>query len=464
LHNTLTGEREIFQPLIPGRVGLYVCGITPYDEAHVGHARCYVVFDILKRVLERFGFHVAHVQNYTDIDDKIIERSKKLNVTPTALAEKNIASYEKNMALLNIAPANSYPRVTQNIPQIIKMVEKLITRGFAYVVDGSVNFSVRKFPDYGRLSKRKLDELEEGARVEVDKSKKDPLDFALWKKSKEGEPFWASPWGPGRPGWHIECSVMSTQALGDDFDIHGGGQDLIFPHHENEIAQACGASGKQFARFWVHNGFVTINMEKMSKSLGNFFSLQDVLAKTDPMVLRYFLLSQHYRSPLNFSDKDLKAIETVWVHRICGASRIITHFADESEGKKGLSADWKMNLSEILDEFNGGLCSDLNTPVALGALNKFCSIVFELDKKDGAGVSRQEWNSIKQEFNSILTVLGLIVPTHENWSPDILALVKKRETARRLKDWGLADQVREDLKQRGVVVEDASSGPRVRRI
>jgi len=464
LHDTLTGKREVFQPLVPGKVGLYVCGITPYDEPHVGHARCYVVFDVLKRVLDRLGLKVNHVQNFTDIDDKIIERAKKLNISTAELAQKNIAIFERDMAVLNLKPANSYPRVTLNIPPIIKAIEKLIAKGFAYVVEGSVYYSVRKFPEYGRLSKRKLDELEEGARVEVDKNKKDPLDFALWKKSKEGEPFWSSPWGQGRPGWHIECSVMSTQALGDEFDIHGGGLDLIFPHHENEIAQARGVSGKKFARFWVHNGFVTVNQEKMSKSLGNFFTLEEVLSKFEPMVLRYFLLSQHYRGPLNFSDQDLKMIETVWKQRICGSAQILSHFAAESSGKKGLSSDWKEKFAEVLREFEGGLYSDLNTPVALGALNKFCSFVFELDKKDGPGISQQDWKAIKKDFGSMLEVLGLVVPGNENWSQEILELVEKRERARREKEWQAADLIRDELKRRGVIVEDASSGPRLKRL
>ncbi|MFN0117660.1 MAG: cysteine--tRNA ligase, partial [Elusimicrobiota bacterium] len=310
LHNTLTGQKELFSPIQSGKVGLYVCGITPYDEPHLGHARCYVVFDLLKRSLERFGYQVRHIQNFTDVDDKIIDRANQLKEDPLSYPERFIQSFFECMKLLNVKPADEYPRVTKTIPAIVTLVERLIENGLAYESKGTVYYSVRGFPSYGKLSKRKLDELESGARVSIDEQKKDPLDFALWKAAKSGEPSWPSPWGAGRPGWHIECSAMSMGALGETFDIHGGGQDLIFPHHENEIAQSEGASRKNFARFWVHNGFVTINQEKMSKSLKNFFTIREILGEFDPMVVRYYLLSQHYRSPLNFSQVDMKAAES----------------------------------------------------------------------------------------------------------------------------------------------------------
>jgi cysteinyl-tRNA synthetase len=300
-HNTLTSKKEIFNPLVRGKVGMYVCGITPYDETHLGHARCYVVFDILKRVLEKNGYDVMHIQNFTDVDDKIIVRAIDMGVSPDVYAEPFIQSFHTYMGQLNVKPASVYPRVTTHMKEIIQIIERLILRGLAYELNGSVYYEVRKFSDYGKLSKRKIDELESGARVEVDELKRDPLDFALWKNAKKGEPAWDSPWGPGRPGWHIECSAMSMKYLGEEFDIHGGGQDLIFPHHENEIAQSVGASARAFAKIWIHNGFVTVNQEKMSKSLGNFFTLKDILAKFDPMVVRYFLLGQHYRTPLDFS-------------------------------------------------------------------------------------------------------------------------------------------------------------------
>src|ERR1044071_2241928 len=302
LHNTLTGKKEPLKTMKPKQVGLYVCGVTPYDEPHLGHGRCYVVFDLLKRVLLKNGYKVRHIQNFTDVDDKIIDRAHQLKKDPASFAEIYIESFNRWMKELNILPADEYPRVTTHMEEIKKLITQLVKRGLAYEIEGNVFYTVRKFPDYGNLSKRKLDELSAGARVEVDEKKKDPLDFALWKKAKPGEPQWDSPWGPGRPGWHIECSAMSMKYLGEEFDIHGGGLDLIFPHHENEIAQSVGATGKRFAHTWIHNGFVTINQEKMSKSLGNFFTLKDILTHYDPMSIRYFLLTQHYRSEEHTSE------------------------------------------------------------------------------------------------------------------------------------------------------------------
>lgn len=464
LYNTLAASKQPFRPLKGSQVGLYVCGITPYDETHVGHARCYVVFDVLKRVLERNGYTVNHIQNYTDIDDKIIERAKKLKISPETLAEKNIKSYEKAMAVLNVSPARHYPRVTQSIPEIIDLIKKLVERGMAYEVGGSVYYSVRQFPHYGSLSRRKVDELEEGARVEVDPNKKDPLDFALWKKAKEGEPKWPSPWGEGRPGWHIECSVMSIKNLGEEFDIHGGGQDLIFPHHENEIAQSVGATEKQFARFWVHNGFVTINKEKMSKSLGNFFTLSEVLAQIDPMVLRYFLISQHYKSPLNFSDQELKAHQAVWTQRIVGAIRVAHQWSQKSKGQKDLDKKTEGKVKGIHQQFDEALRNDLNTPAALGELNKMVTLVFEMEKKKPDQISPKGWAQLRYVMQDMHHVLGLVVPLDEEWTPEILALVQKRQEARKNKNWAQSDQIRDELKSKGVVVEDSPAGPRLKRI
>ncbi len=322
IHNTLSGKKELLQTLKPKEVGLYVCGVTPYDEPHLGHGRCYVVFDVFKRMLLKNGYKVRHIQNFTDVDDKIINRANQSKVDPIAFAEVYIESYNKWMKALNVMPAEKYPKVTTHMPDIISLIETLMKRGFAYEIEGNVFYAVRKFAEYGKLSKRKLDDLESGARVEVNEKKNDPLDFALWKKAKPGEPFWESPWGQGRPGWHIECSAMSMKYLGEEFDVHGGGLDLIFPHHENEIAQSIGATGKPFAHTWLHNGFVTINQEKMSKSLGNFFTLKDILAQYEAMAVRYFLLAQHYRSPLNYSDQELKSAATVWSQRICEAYRL----------------------------------------------------------------------------------------------------------------------------------------------
>lgn len=442
-----------------------MCGITPYDQPHVGHARCYVVFDILKRFLQNKGFDVRHVQNYTDIDDKIIERAQQQKVTPADLAEKNIHIFEQMMNRLNITPADEYPRVTENMPAIVQLIEKLVQRGIAYEKKGSVYFSVRLFQGYGKLSKRNIDQLEEGARVEVDPDKKDPLDFALWKAVKPGEPSWVSPWGPGRPGWHIECSVMSMQSLGEEFDIHGGGQDLIFPHHENEIAQSEAATGKNFSRYWIHNGFVTINKEKMSKSLGNFFTLQDVMSQTDPMVLRYFLISQHYKTPLNFSDAELKAIETVWTQRIVGAYRIAARWEHESKGSQdNLGCGLPNEVETVTKDFEIALDQDLNTPVALGILNRFCTLIFELDKSQGEQLSREVWSNIREKMDIMLNILGLVVPSEESWGQEILDLVEERQRARANKNWAKSDRIRDELKRHGITIEDASSGPRLKRI
>ncbi|MDD5259505.1 MAG: cysteine--tRNA ligase, partial [bacterium] len=307
LYNTLTQQKEEFKPLKNKVVNMYVCGVTPYDEVHLGHARCYVAFDVIRRYLEYKGYTVNYIQNFTDIDDKIIKRAQEKNVQPLELAQKNIDAYFQDINALNIKPALKYPRVTEHIPDIIKIVENLVNSRHAYVVDGDVYFRVASFPGYGKLSKRELDQLKSGARVEIDERKESPLDFALWKKEKPGEPSWTSPWGNGRPGWHIECSAMSLGELKiDTLDIHGGGQDLIFPHHENEIAQSEAVTGKPFAKYWLHNGFVTINKEKMSKSLGNFFTLKEIYKKYEPQVVRLFLISQHYRSPIDFSENKLE--------------------------------------------------------------------------------------------------------------------------------------------------------------
>lgn len=473
LHNTLTGKKEKFIPIDGKKVRMYVCGITPYDETHLGHARCYVVFDVLKRALRAAGYGVDHVQNFTDIDDKIIDRAKTQGIAPSLLAERNIESYFKSMAALNVEPAMAYPRVTGSIPEIQAFIKRILDRGHAYLLDGDVYFSIDSFTSYGALSRRNLDELRKGARVEVNERKKNPLDFALWKAAKPGEPSWESPWGPGRPGWHIECSVMSTKALGEEFDIHGGGLDLIFPHHENELAQSLAATGKKFVKFWVHNGFVTVNEEKMSKSLGNFFTLKDILAKFDPMVVRYFLLTQHYRSPLNFSDKDLEAKGVEW-RRVSDAYRAATDWYEKIRNKFPMAAIFKEDKANFLpDGFKGALADDLNTPRALADLNGIATLIYDhddttrslkrgLDHPDESSHMRNVVASyfwIRNAFN----VLGLTPPKEEAWPPDVLDLVRRREEARKNKQWTESDTLRKKLADQGVLVEDTSAGPRLRR-
>jgi cysteinyl-tRNA synthetase len=452
LTNTLTGKREPFVPMTAGKAGLYVCGITPYDESHIGHARCYVVFDLLKRVLLKEGLQVTHVQNFTDVDDKIIKRANEAGVSPLGYPQKFMDSFKAYMNALNVLPADKYPLVTTHMPDIVALIEKLIARGFAYALDGDVYYSVRKFgDDYGRLSKRNIDDLESGARVSVDERKRDPLDFALWKKSKPDEPAWTSPWGEGRPGWHIECSAMSMKYLGEEFDIHGGGMDLIFPHHTNEIAQSTGATGKPFARLWVHNGFVTVDNEKMSKSLGNFFTIKDILAKFDAMTVRYFLLSQHHRSPLNFSDQALKVAETTWHQRALGAYRVL----QEAGVKPGAVAD----AAPLLEDFRAALLNDLNAPAALAELNNVCSTIFgSLANKDQAKLP-----VLFAALNEMFEWLGFKPVLDENWSEEILALARARDEARKAKQWAKSDELRNALKQKGVVVEDTPSGFRLKK-
>jgi cysteinyl-tRNA synthetase len=445
LHNTLTGQKEPLAPRDGKKISFYVCGITPYDEPHLGHGRCYVVFDLLKRVLLRAGHKVLHIQNFTDVDDKIIDRANKLGKDPATFAEPFIESFNRWMKALNVLPADQYPRVTTHMKEIVDLIQKLVENGLGYVLDGDVYYSVRKFPAYGKLSKRKLDELASGARVEVNERKQDPLDFALWKKAKPGEPAWPSPWGAGRPGWHIECSAMSMKYLGEDFDLHGGGLDLVFPHHENEIAQSVGATGKSFARMWVHNGFVTINKEKMSKSLNNFFTLKDLISQYDPMAVRYFLLSQHYRSPLNFSDHDLRAAESVWTNRVCEAYRLSANWsgADSPEAK-------------TLDtEFYEALLNDLNSSGALGAVNQLCSLIFKSDATQGS-------RNFHTTLASMLDTLGLVVSKVEIKNDRALELLKERDEARAKKDWTRSDKIREELKALGFVVEDTAQGARLK--
>lgn len=304
--NTLTKREEEFKSIEPNKIKMYVCGITPYDSCHIGHARCYVVFDTIRRYFEFLGYEINYIQNFTDIDDKIINKSNALNVKYNEISEKYIDEYFIVMDKLNIKRANSNPKVSENIDKIVTFIERLVKKNYAYNIDGNVYFRVKNFEDYGKLSGRNLEELKQGARVEIDEKKENPLDFALWKKAKENEPFWESSLGKGRPGWHIECSVLATANLGETIDIHGGGADLIFPHHENEIAQSEALTDKKFAKYWIHNGFVMINKEKMSKSLGNFFTLNDILEKYEPMALRLFLLTNHYRKPLDFSDDKLE--------------------------------------------------------------------------------------------------------------------------------------------------------------
>ena len=456
--NTMAGKKEEFKPLNGNEVTMYVCGITPYDEVHLGHARAYVTFDIVRRHLEHVGYKVKYIQNFTDVDDKIIKRAAEKNISPLELAGKFIEDYFTQMDKLGIKRADAYPTVTKTIPQIVAFIETLVNKGAAYPVkSGDVYFAVNKFPGYGKLSKRNIDEIKTVARVEACDEKKEPLDFALWKATKPGEPeevSWPSPWGKGRPGWHIECSVMSTSALGATIDIHGGGQDLIFPHHENEIAQSEAATGKPFAKYWIHNGFVTINKEKMSKSLGNFFTLRDIFEKYSPRVVRYFLLSQHYKTPLDFSDDRLKEAKAT----LDGIDEVIQKlsavpFTPAMPGHLH-SLDSETD-EKVIEEFNAAMNDDFNTEKSLAVLHNL--------KREAASSLTTKSPSILKKYHATLTALlsdnlGISVAKLAEIPAEALEAKTQREQARKAKDWKKSDELRKRLTELGYKVEDNPDG------
>ncbi len=462
IHNTLTGKKELFQPMEAGKVKMYVCGVTPYDRCHLGHGRCYVTFDFVRRSLKRLGFAVTHVQNFTDVEDKIIKKANEAGESPSAVSERFITDYFDKMDKLNILRADAYPRVTETIPQIVAFIGKLVAKDMAYAVEAGVYFAVRKFPEYGKLSKRSLDDLQSGARVEVDEKKRDPLDFALWKSAKPGEPAWDSPWGKGRPGWHIECSVMSIENLKTEtFDIHGGGLDLVFPHHENEIAQSEGCTGKPFARYWIHNGFVTVNKEKMSKSLGNFFTLEDIFKKFEPRAVRLLLLSQHHRTPLEFSD-DLLANAAQSVKHIEDDLRRVTAALRAQHGTDG--QDRKV-LAERTDKFEkdfaAALADDFNAPEALAAVHALIGELKVRTATNRALHTSQMEKSLGVVLSALRDVFGLEVSADvDEGGDDVQSLVNAREKARKEKDWKEADRLRAELTTRSIVIEDTPQGVR----
>ena len=460
--NTLTEKKEEFVPLEGKTVRMYVCGPTVYDHAHIGHARSAVVFDVIRRWLEYRGYKVIYVRNYTDIDDKIIKRSREEGIPWYEVAQKYIDSYEEDMRALNVKEPTYKPRVTEHIPEIIKVVKGLIEKGYAYEANGDVYFSVEKFPGYGKLSKRKLEELIAGARIEPGEGKRNPLDFALWKKSKESEPGWESPWGIGRPGWHIECSVMSMKYLGETIDIHGGGLDLIFPHHENEIAQSESYTGKPFVRYWIHNGFVMVNKEKMSKSLGNFFTVKEILEKFSPDVLRLFLLSTHYRSPIDFSTERLEEAER-------SLKRLI-NFIDSREVISSLPE--KGEEGEVIDvesyrkEFEEAMDDDFNTAKALGVLFELVKEANQLKDRylrEGKIPKATKTSLIEAvEFvENMLKLLGLKLEREKEEGIEdelIKLLVEVRGELRKRKIFDLADMIRDRLKELGITLEDLPTG------
>ncbi|MED5250472.1 MAG: cysteine--tRNA ligase [Pseudomonadota bacterium] len=451
IYNTLTRRKEPFKPLVDGKVSMYVCGMTVYDYCHLGHARVMVAFDVITRYLRHRGYDVTYVRNITDIDDKILKRAEENGEPIDALTERMIAAMHEDEARLNVLPPSQEPRATRHIDDIIAMIETLIDKGFAYAAaNGDVYYRVRKFTDYGKLNNRQLDDMRSGARVDVDVHKEDPLDFVLWKAAKPGEAHWHSPWGDGRPGWHIECSAMSTCCLGDTFVIHGGGPDLTFPHHENEIAQSEAATGKTYVNTWMHAGAVRVNQEKMSKSLGNFFTIRDVLAEHDPEVVRYLLVASHYRSAINYSADSL-------VEARKSLTRLYTAL-------DGVNADEQAAASDAAERFTAAMDDDFNTPIALAAL-------FDLARDLNRAKSAQpaEAPRLAGELKRLAGVLGLLQQTPQTFlkgaqqqvalsEEEIEAKIAERQAAKGSKDFARADAIRDELAALGIILKDSREG------
>lgn len=455
VYNTMTRRKEPFETLEPGLVRMYVCGPTVYDKAHVGHAMSSVVFDVIRRYLEYKGYAVNHVMNYTDVDDKVIRRAQELGVDPLDLAQGYIEEYDRHLHDLNVLPASAYPRVSQEIDQIIEMVQGLIDLGYAYAVDGDVYFRVTRDADYGRLSGRRLEDMRAGYRLEVDERKEDPADFALWKASKEGEPSWESPWGPGRPGWHIECSAMSLRHLGEQIDIHGGGNDLIFPHHENEIAQTESLTRKPFARYWIHNGMMQLGDEAMSKSTGNVFNIDAFLEHHEADVFRLLVLNSHYRGPLTFNEDVVQQAERS-LERLRGALRPAVPSEDPpAESMAALVA----RTDEARKGFQAAMEDDFNTPAALGQL---FDLVRAINQARDAGVDEDKLGVPQATLQELAGVLGLQLEAHRQAgreaAPFIELLIEIRDELRKAKQWKLADLVRDRLSEQGVTLEDGKDG------
>lgn len=458
--NTLTRRKEEFKPINEGKVGIYVCGPTVYDYIHIGNARPMIVFDTLRRYLEYKGYEVNYVSNFTDVDDKIIKRANAEGVDASVISERYIAEVKKDMAALNVREATTHPKATEEIPDMIEMVKTLIEKDYAYEVNGTVYFRTRKFKDYGKLSKKNIDDLRSGNRdllVSGVDEKEDPLDFVLWKPKKEGEPSWPSPWGDGRPGWHLECSVMSKKYIGDVIDIHAGGEDLIFPHHENEIAQSEAANGTEFARYWMHNGFLKINNEKMSKSLGNFFTVREIAEKYPLQVIRFFMLSAHYRSPLNFSAELVEASKN-------GLERILTA-VDRLKSINGTDGEVDRAAADEMDAFvkkyEDAMDDDLNTADAI-------SVIFELVKYANVNVTEESSKAtvelVLNTIEKLCDILGIITEKKEEiLDSDIEALIEERQAARKSKNFARADEIRDQLSSMGIILEDTREGVKWKR-
>jgi len=480
VYNTLSGKKEEFQPLVPGKVGMYVCGVTVYDYCHIGHARANIVFDIVYRYLLYSGYEVNYVRNYTDVDDKIIARANERGISSQVLAEEFIRAFDEDMLALGLRKPTHEPKATEHIAQIIALAEDLIAKGMAYESAGDVYYSVETFPSYLKLSKRNMEEMQAGARIAPGEQKRNPMDFALWKTAKPGEPSWPSPWGAGRPGWHIECSAMSSTLLGPTFDIHGGGRDLIFPHHENEIAQSEGASGKPFVKYWLHNGFVNVNQEKMSKSLGNFFTIRDILKSYDAEVVRFFILTAHYRSPIDFSDQNLEEART-------GLSRFYEALAQLDKALDKADAGVEQGavpesltepverLTQLEERFRSAMDDDFNTALAIGHMFDAVRAINRILAEENTlnGQMQVVLAKGRDDLLRLGDVLGLFGSVPEAWltlsaregldesglsAADIDALIVARREARASRDFARADQIRDELAAKGVQLLDGPEG------
>ncbi|MGA9754366.1 MAG: cysteine--tRNA ligase [Desulfobaccales bacterium] len=482
LYNTLSRRKETFKPLTPGKVGFYACGVTVYDDCHLGHARSCVAFEVLVRHLRRQGLQVTWVRNFTDIDDKIIRRAQEMGLSWKEVAERYIASFQADMAALGVPPAEIEPKATEHIPQILNVIQRLEDRGFAYAGGGDVFFRVRRFPGYGRLSGQILEDMEAGSRIEVDPNKEDPLDFVLWKASKPGEPAWDSPWGPGRPGWHIECSAMSMHYLGETFDLHGGGQDLVFPHHENELAQSEAATGRPFARYWLHHGLLTINQEKMSKSLGNFFTVKEVLSRFPAEVVRFFLINCHYRSPLDFSDAALAEAETALLRLYTCLARIQDVLRQHPDLKlhhpvdtypDNLTLEEYHRFGSLRARFDAAMDDDLNTAQALGYLFETVRLLNRLLEAPSADPGYltilhemqaelvnlgQGLNLLQSDPQTMVTTLRQKAADLKITPEEIEQLIQERTQARLQKNWKRADAIRQQLLNLDILLEDTPQG------
>ncbi|MDO4952569.1 MAG: cysteine--tRNA ligase [Synergistaceae bacterium] len=458
IYNDLTRKREEFKPLENGKVRMYCCGPTVYDFFHIGNARPFVFFDAARRYLESLGYEVSYIQNFTDIDDKMINRANERGITVAELAEEFIAAYYEDADALGIKRATKNPRATHEIDTIISIIEKLVEKGHAYPMDGSVYFDVASDPEYGKLSKQSIDELQSGARIDVDEKKKQPLDFALWKAAKPGEPFWESPWGKGRPGWHIECSAMSTKYLGETIDIHGGGSDLIFPHHENEIAQSEGASGKPFVNYWMHNAYLLIDKEKMSKSLGNFMTVRDIRKKYNPLVLRFFLLSAQYRSPINFTAEALEQAKSA-LERITNCFGDLK-FALENREAGGKDETLAQKLEAAKKLYTDCMDDDFNTAGAIGGIFDAVSAI-NVHLTEHKETDRETLTEALEFFDKVNYVFGFFAEEKEGTDPkaaEIEKLLAQRTEARKNKDWALSDKIRDELAARGITIKDTPQG------